>query len=70
MIAARCPKCGTIGCSGDTIFCDGKTPLKENITESLKLAVLNLNKYRNEWGYIVENENGDYVKLEDILNLF
>ena len=38
--------------------------------ESLRYKVKNLQRYRDEWGYIVENDNGEYIKLEDVLKLF
>ena len=47
-----------------------KVETRTSIIAEFKNKILELDKYRNEWGYIVENENGDYVKLEDILNLF
>ena len=38
--------------------------------ESLRYKVKNLQRYEDEWGYIVEKEDGRWVKLEDILKLF
>lgn len=81
MIAARCPKCGTIGCSGDTIFCDGKTTININhysieqqVNEQiqhLRIQLLKLDKYDAETCERMDLwENGIYVKLEDVLNLF
>ena len=38
--------------------------------ESLRYKVKNLQRYEDEWGYIVEKEDGRWVKLEYILKLF
>ena len=47
-----------------------KVETKTSIIAEFKNKILELDKYRNEWGYIVENKDGDFVKLEDVLNLF
>ena len=55
------------------------TPIIESITDKMQVPqllnniknyILSLPKYRNEWGYVVENDNGEYIKLEDVLKLF
>jgi len=76
----NCTNSGTNCFTGACSVCGmSKNSPQESITEkmkelqlinNLKLAVLALPKYRNEWGYIVENSNGDYLKLEDVLALF
>ena len=40
------------------------------VLNNLKSYISSLPKYRNEWGYVVENDNGEYIKLEDVLKLF
>lgn len=36
----------------------------------LKYRIEDIQRYRNEWGYMTENENGDFVKISDVLDLF
>ena len=38
--------------------------------ESLRYKVKNLQRYEDEWGYVVEKEDGRWVKIEDVLKLF
>ena len=40
------------------------------LLNNMKSYILSLQRYRDEWGYIVENDNGEYIKLEDVLKLF
>ena len=82
MIAAKCPKCGNIGCTG--ILCGYKTihenavninpfSVEEQVKQQLeefKRKVLDLNRWQDTYDMMEVQKDGDYVLLSDVLNLF
>jgi len=83
MIAARCGGCGTIGCDGNNLLCmqnninTNPYSIEQQVKDKLqdfKRQLLKVDKYDVSLNYdcptMSKEENGEYVKLEDILNLF
>lgn len=71
----RCQQCGSIG------WCNcGAQKFKQRTEEDIKQAILSLNRYYPDYysgydGYgcgatMEVGEDGEYIKLEDILNIF
>ena len=81
MIAAKCNGCGRIGCDGNNMLCiphnlninpySIEQQVKEQI-QYFKRQLLKLDKYQPTFEGLMEEseEYGEYIKLEDILNLF
>lgn len=40
------------------------------LINNIKSYILSLQRYEDEWGYLVEKEDGRWVKIEDVLKLF
>lgn len=60
MIAARCKKCGNIGCSNDNLLCNNNSSIHGNYSFKLdKKEEENLEKYLNR----LKNKYGSYGNL-------
>lgn len=55
------------------------TPIIESLVDKMQVSqlinnmrgyILSLQRYEDEWGYLVKKEDGRWVKIEDVLKLF
>lgn len=49
---------------------ENNQPTMVEVLNNLENYILSLQRYEDEWGYIVEKEDGRWVKIEDVLKLF
>lgn len=49
---------------------ENNQPTVVEVLNNLENYILSLQRYEDEWGYLVEKEDGRWVKIEDVLKLF
>ncbi len=67
MIAAECKRCKTIGCNGDTTFCNNKGEIKRHLENKFILEEENLYKSKNKWlGAGTGDDSTLYVYFDEV----